>query len=347
MRMTRLGQVLRLHRLLGMVLVVFVLGALLTPAVYADPARTGSSPLRASTAACPTPPNGFDILHASLDQLHYYGLPRPPEGSAQERAAWVKDFEAMRFSQRICGDGIVSTQVHPQTLQQKQLTNGPLVTNNYLKNYHWSGYYATNGGFTRTIAKWYVPTRYSSPSPNTAAQWVGIGGVSGSNLWQAGTTTDYTQGYRMWWEAYPNPVHYAGPAISPGNEIYINVDYNWTYAGKSYVYMYNYSNGQLYSTVQSFTPDTHTADWIVERTGDQNCSVTYLTKTSQVQWHGAFAQSTAAGGNTLQNINYYSNTEVDMAEGNTYLETTSVLGTGSDGGSTFNSTFSSNGTYCY
>jgi hypothetical protein len=66
-----------------------------------------------------------------------------------------------------------------------------------------------------------------------------------------------------------------------------------------------------------------------------------------VKWNGAFAQSTAAGGNTLKNINYYSNVEVDMAEGSNYLETTSVLGTGSDGGSTFNNTFSSNGTHCY
>jgi hypothetical protein len=147
---------------MGIVIAAFTLGALLTPAVYAHPAESGFSQPRTITATCPTPPNGFDILHASLDQLHYYGLPRPPEGSAQERAAWAKDFQNIRFTQRICGDGVV-TQFRPLPLQQTQQISGPFVTNYYLKSKNWSGYYATNGAFTRTIAKWYVPTKYSSP----------------------------------------------------------------------------------------------------------------------------------------------------------------------------------------
>ena len=59
-----MGRLLSLRRLLGIFLAVSVLGGMLTPAVYAEPSHTGTS-----TATCPTPPNGFDILHASLDQI--------------------------------------------------------------------------------------------------------------------------------------------------------------------------------------------------------------------------------------------------------------------------------------
>ena len=221
-------------------------------------------------------------------------------------------------------------------------------TNYNFINDHWSGYYATNGAFTRAIADWIVPTKYASPSPDTALQWVGLGGVYGNNLWQAGTETDNRQGYRMWYEPYPSLIIYAGPAISPGNEVYVNVDYNYIYAGKSYVYMYNYTNGQYYSTTRSFVPNTGTADWVVERAArvSDKC-VTYLTKTSQPQWSYAFAASTVAGGNTLQNINYYSHVHLDMAQGSTYLEYASSLGTDAYGGSTFYTTFANNGTFCY
>jgi hypothetical protein len=224
------------------------------------------------------------------------------------------------------------------------------MTSNYNSSI-WSGYYATNGAFTRVVAEWIVPTKYASPSPDTALQWIGLGGVytaAGSNLWQAGTETDNQQGYRMWYEAYPSPLVYAGPAVSPGNQVYVSLDYGYTYAGKSYVYMYNYANAQYYSAVKSFTPNTGTADWIAERaTRASDKCATYLTKTSQIQWSYAWAASTAAGGNTLRNISYYGNVHLDMAEGITYLENASALGTDGSGGSTFYNTFAHNGTFCF
>ena len=108
-----MGHLSRLYRLFAILLAVLVFGGLLTPGVYAKPVYSGTS-----TATCPPPPDGFDVLHASLEQIRYYGLPRPPEGSAQERAAWAKVFQHMRFTRRICGDGIVST--HFQTLPLQQ-----------------------------------------------------------------------------------------------------------------------------------------------------------------------------------------------------------------------------------
>ena len=143
-----------------------------------------------------------------------------------------------------------------------------------------------------------------------------------------------------------NPVHYQGTSVSPGNEVFVTVDYNRTCSNQSYAYMYNYATGGYWGTpCQSFTPDQGSADWIVER-ASVGCGPTQLTQTTQVNWHGAFADSTNTGGNTDHNIGYYSNNEVDMVDNGTFLETASALGVGSDGGSTFTNTYESHGTYC-
>ncbi len=74
---------------------------------------------------------------------------------------------------------------------------------------------------------------------------------------------------------------------------------------------------------------------------------TYLADTTQVNWHSTFADSTSVGGNTDHNIGYYTNIEDDMVDNGNLLESSSTLGTGSDGGSTFTNTYDNNhGTYC-
>jgi hypothetical protein len=297
----------------------------------------------ASTAACPVPPPGFDILRASVAQLRFYDLPLPPQSSAAERANWAKD---LHFKSRFCGMGRPAPATHHPLIQ------GAIAASSYNQSANWSGYYATNGGFTLIKGKWWVPTYCCSPSNSLASQWVGIGGLFGNhNLFQAGTETDPGHNYVTWWEAAPNPIHYQGPSVSPGDEVYVELDYNRScQPNQSYAFMYNYRTGGYWGTpCQSFTPDRGSADWIVERPSIICGGLrlpTYLTQTTQVNWHSAWADSTNAGGNTDQNINYYNNTEEDMVDNRTFLETTSALGTGSDGGSTFTSTFENNGPYC-
>lgn len=320
--------------------VVLVLGVI-APSAYAR-SSSQATPDGTSAAACPVPPPGFDILRASVAQLHYYGLPLPPQGSAIERANWAKDFQHLKS--RFCGMGT------PVPTTDRPPKRGGSA-NGYQQNDHWSGYIATNGGFTFVRGKWWVPTYCCSPSNSTAVQWVGIGGWFGfpSNLMQAGTETDPEHGHVFWWETWPKNLqqYQGGPSVGPGDEVFIWVDYNNScQPNQSYAFMYNYRTGGYWGIpCQSFTPQQGSADWIVERTFVGSCAQ-YLTQTTQVNWHSAFAASTKAGGNTLQNISYYNNTEIDMVDNGTFLESTSVLGTGGDGGSTFNSTFDNNGTYC-
>lgn len=109
--------------------------------------------------------------------------------------------------------------------------------------------------------------------------------------------------------------------------------------------MYNYANGQYWGTpCQSFDPDQSIAEWIVERV-TISCGPTWLAGTTAVNWHSAFADSIYAGGNMDHNIGYYSNNQITMQDQGT-LETASNLGTGTDGGSTFTSTYVNQGPYC-
>lgn len=325
------------------------LGALLTlgalsPSAYAQ--VPGSDIMSGVSAApCPVPPQGFDILKASIDELHYYNLPLPPQGSAIERANWAKDFQ--HLTSRFCGNGTPISAVHDPL---NQINQGALPFNSYKQSPFWSGYFATTSGVTLTKGKWWVPTYCCSPSNSAAVQWVGIGGEYGSSLFQAGTETDPSASYSFWWEAYPNAVRYGGPSVSPGNEVYVEVDFNRTCSNQPYAFMYNYATGLYWGiTCQSYTPDRGSAEWIVERSLVQCGSgfhPTYLTQTTQVDWHGTWADSTSTG-NTDHTISYFNNTEEDMVDNGNFLESSSLLGTGSDGASTFTSTYDNNhGTYC-
>ena len=52
---------------------------------------------------------------------------------------------------------------------------------------NWSGYTATNGTFTSVAGSWTIPSPTGTGHTTVDATWVGIGGVSGTDLIQAGT----------------------------------------------------------------------------------------------------------------------------------------------------------------
>jgi hypothetical protein len=54
-------------------------------------------------------------------------------------------------------------------------------------SHNWSGYAATSGTYTGVTGTWTVPVPGINGTPGVGATWVGIGGVSGHDLIQAGT----------------------------------------------------------------------------------------------------------------------------------------------------------------
>jgi hypothetical protein len=192
-----------------------------------------------------------------------------------------------------------------------------------------------------------VPCYSGTNNSQRALEWIGIGGYSSSQLWQAGTETDHAEGYRFWWEkvgAGGVPIQYQGPAVACGNYVDVEVDYNYSVLGKAYLWMQNYTNGQYWSHQESFVPSNNSAEWIVERTSCGSGKNYALAPFGSVNWDSAYAANTTTGGNVGQPITYYNYSELPMYQNGVDLSDNSGLGSG---GTTFTTYYHSSGvSYC-
>lgn len=270
--------------------------------------------VRDSQVNCPSPPSNFDPSQASDGEIAYYGLPRRPQGNAQELAKWVDLVRNAKH--RSCT--FISSHRYSQPLISPHRPN----TTYYEYSNNWSGYFAGNGSgnyFKEVEANWNVPCYYAprSPTDSRAITWVGLGGWYSTYLWQAGTTEDFATGYHMWWEAYPlNYEQINSRNLSCGDHIQAEVDWNVNRAGQSYVYIVDKNNGDYISGPYAFTPDLQSADWIDERSG---CTLGgtpkyyFLADFQYVQWSNANAKLDNNGAD-YQPISAFQNSQVTMYE---------------------------------
>src|SRR6266851_10266207 len=74
-------------------------------------------------------------------------------------------------------------------------------------SHNWSGYAATSGTYTGITGTWTVPVPGINGTPGVGATWVGIGGVTGQDLIQAGTQDVAAGGgqaqFQTWIEMLP------------------------------------------------------------------------------------------------------------------------------------------------
>ena len=95
------------------------------------------------------------------------------------------------------------------------------------ESHNWAGYAATGGTFTSVSATWNVP-EFAPDSPAGAdAIWVGIGGVRGNDLIQAGTQEtvsghDSTE-YQAWIETLPQASRPVPLAVNAGDSISVSL----------------------------------------------------------------------------------------------------------------------------
>ena len=131
---------------------------------------------------------------------------------------------------------------------------------------NWAGYTATGGTFTEVNATWSVP-QFAPGSPAGAdAIWVGIGGVSGTDLIQAGTqetvsgrgSTDYS----AWVDPLPQASHTVPLPINAGDSVTVSLQEqasdNWL------VVFVNNTNGRSYQLNISYVSSRSSAEWVVE-----------------------------------------------------------------------------------
>lgn len=309
------------------------------PSVQAAPAQRGAhsgSQFRFSgSSKCPSPPAGWDPSTATPDELRFYGLPRMPSHSGVAYANWLDEMH--HAIQRVCGNETLGPRHDGRFMGGNSASNGD----------YWSGYIATSGGYNWASGYWTVPCYSGTNNSQRALQWIGIGGYGTPHLWQGGTESDHAQGYRFWYEAVvssTSQIVYAGPAVTCGNSVSVQVDYNYTVAGNSYVYMANYTKGQYYSTYRSFTPSNNSAEWIVERTSCGTNLNYALAPTSQVPWSSAYAASTSVLNDAHLSISSFANQAVTMYQNSVLLSYPSSL---SSGGTSFINYYVNSGvSYC-
>ncbi len=131
---------------------------------------------------------------------------------------------------------------------------------------NWAGYAATGGTFTAVSATWNVPEFAPDSRPGADAIWVGIGGVHGTDLIQAGTQETVsghgsTQ-YEAWVETLPQASRPVPLSISAGDSVTVSLQQQAS--GEWLILFANNSTGKSYQVTMSYPSSRSSAEWVVE-----------------------------------------------------------------------------------
>jgi hypothetical protein len=156
-------------------------------------------------------------------------------------------------------------------------TPGELLpsSNATVKSSNWSGYAVTSRRhrIAAVSSAFVVPTAKSSPIPEFAATWAGIGGYKTGDLIQAGTAEDSTGGifgpqYFAWYELLPNPEQPIGNCrgdsactVRPGEQISVTI--RRLGSGRWQIFMNDQGHWRWTKRVH-YNSSRSSAEWILE-----------------------------------------------------------------------------------
>jgi hypothetical protein len=131
---------------------------------------------------------------------------------------------------------------------------------------NWSGIAVTGGSYTRATGSWVVPTVKVTKGNRYTADWVGVGGYSGGDLIQAGTSEEIVGGhtdYYAWTEILPAPeVKISGFVVHPGDSM--TVDVAEASLGAWTITVSNHTTAQVFTKNLSYASTNSSAEWIHE-----------------------------------------------------------------------------------
>jgi hypothetical protein len=142
---------------------------------------------------------------------------------------------------------------------------GHAILNTGWSSGNWSGY-AKTGSYSSATAQWVVPSVSATSQASYSSAWVGIDGFNNSSLIQTGTESDYYNGaahYNAWWEILPAAeTKINSITVHPGDVMTASIQKN---SGTSWTITINdTSNGQSFSTPQTYTGAGTSVEWIEE-----------------------------------------------------------------------------------
>lgn len=134
-------------------------------------------------------------------------------------------------------------------------------------SFNWSGYVATGGKFTGVSGTWIVPNPAQSGNSLTAhATWVGIGGVLGHDLIQAGTQAISAPSgqiqFEAWIEKLPGSTRPISLTVNAGDSITATITQQpgnlWN------ISLTNNTTGEKFQTTTTYNSSLSSAEWIQE-----------------------------------------------------------------------------------
>ena len=170
---------------------------------------------------------------------------------------------------------------------------------------NWSGYVATGRSYNEASGTFTVPNVSRYLARSTASEWVGVDGWSDSSLVQAGVNeVPVGHGatiFEPWWEVVPGPQQFAsGVMVRAGNRITVKVQE--ISAGRWSISLIDNTNGDHFSTVQPYSGEATSAEWVVEADATARGSSTELAPLAgKVTFTGATLDNAPASpGEALQ-----------------------------------------------
>lgn len=130
---------------------------------------------------------------------------------------------------------------------------------------NWAGYAATGGTFTAVSGTWTVPTISAGRTAAADATWVGIGGVSATDLIQAGTDATVQSGrviYTAWVELLPRASQPVPLAVHAGDTVSVAITQQ---SGDTWqIVIRDTTTGKSYQKQVTYASSRSSAEWIEE-----------------------------------------------------------------------------------
>src|SRR6266508_2773346 len=175
-----------------------------------------------------------------------------------DSGAWKIQADVQPSAQSVTpGSGTAPAQTQPDTT-----TTTPARISDTSSN--WSGYVANGGTYTSVTGTWIVP-QVGATTTGADATWVGIGGVTGTDLIQAGTQATVAGGsvsYEAWIEMLPDSSRTVSLSVAPGDSVTVTITEQST--GNWLIVMVNNTTTSSYQRTVRYNSSRWSAEWIQE-----------------------------------------------------------------------------------
>lgn len=167
---------------------------------------------------------------------------------------------------------VADTAGHTATASLSLSVAPPLLPVNALAfSSNWSGYAIRGSALTFAMGTFTVPNNTAASGVTDDSEWVGIDGISNTNLIQAGVAEDtFADGSRenyAWWEILPAPATpIPSMTVAPGDTVTVML--RQIAAGSWTIQIVDVTKNESYSTTQSYSGLGTSAEWIVEAATD-------------------------------------------------------------------------------